>query len=499
MRFTLPEIVMGFALTQAACNVISLDLLGTSDAAAPPTEASIPGVDALQENPEPGLILRYSFEDSGSIASDSSGRKKDGAVYRQGAVRPDAAADNAWTPDGRIGRGLALAGAEYVSLPNGVLEGVDEFTIATWVKLRSTANWARIYDFGNAPNDQFMYLTIAGYQPPLTTIPDGIHASSFAGGTTENWLGTGRPDKMTALPTLVWKHLVVTGTSGDRRIYIDGFPVAVRTGGPNIPPRVMEPMAPNSWLGRSRYNDAQPPDPKLNGTLDEFRIYNRVLTPAEIAELAKPQRDYSYWRFDEASGTSAKDSSENDIMATGTGVSWTTGRLGGAVRLDGAPPQTIGPHIALAKSPLAGCAEFTVSVWVNPEVIDSSRVFDFGTGANDYIYLALNEGTGVHFGMAATGKTTYGLSTPSGVLTEKSWHHLGVTLLSGTANIYVDGVLQASAPNATIKPSDLGATTENWIGRSRVSSHRSLTGAIDELRVSCRAYTADEMYFLSRP
>jgi len=51
---------------------------------------------------------------------------------------------------------------------------------------------------------------------------------------------------------------------------------------------------------------------------------------------------------------------------------------------------------------------------------------------------------------------------------------------------------------AAIKPSDLGATTQNWIGRSRAND-RFLSGALDELRVGCRALTADEIINLSRP
>src|SRR5262249_39763367 len=149
----------------------------------------------------------------------------------------------------------------------------------------------------NAAGDQFMYLTLSGYEPGPPTPPppyDGIHLSSYGGSVTnENWFGT-----KTHFPTSVWKHIAVTGSAGDRKLYIDGFPAAVRLAGPNVPPRQMEPMSPNSWLGKSRF----PADPGLNGTLDDFRIYNRVLTPTEIEDLAWPQHDYSFWRFDETSG-----------------------------------------------------------------------------------------------------------------------------------------------------------------------------------------------------
>jgi hypothetical protein len=40
---------------------------------------------------------------------------------------------------------------------------------------------------------------------------------------------------------------------------------------------------PNDWIGRSEF---VPPDPYFDGTIDEFRVYTRALTSAEIAILA---------------------------------------------------------------------------------------------------------------------------------------------------------------------------------------------------------------------
>jgi hypothetical protein len=295
----------------------------------------------------------------------------------------------------------------------------------------------------------------------------------------------------------------VTGTSGDRHLYIDGFPAGSRLSGPVVPPREMEPLSPNSWIGRSHFEPQG--DPRLNGLLDDFRIYNRVLTTSEIQDLAWPQHDYSFWRFDESSGTSAKDSSDNALMGTlSTGPSWVTGRLGGAVKLPGAPPGSTGPHISFATSPLAACSEFTVAVWVKLDAIDSGRIFDFGTGAMsaaNYIYLQVMDGTGIHFGMAAPSKPAFDLATTTQPLTvDGLWHHLAVTLLSGTATIYLDGASVATKGGTTIKPSDLGATTDNWLGQSRATgTDRYLSGSLDELRIGCRALTPDEIVNLSRP
>ena len=59
-------------------------------------------------------------------------------------------------------------------------------------------------------------------------------------------------------------------------------------------------------------------------------------TQTEIEDLAWPKHDYSDWRFDETSGTTATDSSDNAIPTVlAGGVTWATGRLGGAIDFPG--------------------------------------------------------------------------------------------------------------------------------------------------------------------
>ena len=47
------------------------------------------------------------------------------------------------------------------------------------------------------------------------------------------------------------------------------------------------------------------------------------------------------------------------------------------------------------------------------------------------------------------------------------WHHVAVTLNGATGILYVDGVEVGRNSAMTLKPSDMGATTQNWIGRSQ--------------------------------
>lgn len=467
--------------------------LTAPDGATPRPDAPSTTTDGAVEDASPDapeqqsdLVLHYAFEDNATVVTDSSLRRANGTLS-------DA---SGWTANGRVGRALAMTGANpasvYVSLPDGVLTGVSDFTISFWLNLESNAAWARVYDIGNGqadPANRFMYFTPDGYAGTA----HGVMASSY-GGSAANELVSLSP---TLLPTHAWKHVAIVGSGGTRTVYIDGFPAAKVENGPVIAPSEMEPIAGNSWIGKSRF-----PDPGLDGTLDEFKIYNRALTQTEIADQAWPGHDYSYWRFDEGAGSTTKDSSEHDVpTALATGVAWTTGRLGGAVELPGGAAGPTGPMLTLAANPLATCTtELTVSAWVRVDTHQPwSRVFDFGTATTRFIYLAPSDGAGMHFAMVSEHGAFDLVSPGVPFAGDGSWHHVAATVAADkTVKLYADGVQIASGASPNVTPADFASMSDLWIGKSRFADPY-FDGAIDELRIGCRALTADEIVNLSRP
>ena len=362
----------------------------------------------------------------------------------------------------------------------------------------------RIYDIGNgAPGTRWMFLTVHGFTGPTD---DGVHAASFGGDPTKEIISA----SSTQLPVGVWKHLAVTGSGGVRTLYIDGYPVAIATTTLSVPPSDMEPTGGNSWIGKSRFVAT---DAGLDGTVDDFRIYNRVLAQGEIADLAWPQHDYSYWRFDETSGQTAKDSSDNAVpTALLSGTTWVAGKVGGALNFPGGPHAATGPHAELAATPLANCTtDLTVATWVKLHSQDQwARIFDFGTGGAPFIYLTLfdDQGAGNHgmrFAMVAPPAPDFNMFTPTPpIAADDTWHHVAVTVTtikdpSDTVTMYVDGAVVLTQKNSTgIKVSDFNATTQNYLGKSRfVDFDPYLNASLDDLRTSCRAFTADEIKSLA--
>lgn len=464
-------------------------------------DASSPGHDAAPVDSAPppdafvdtSLMLRYDFEDTmtATTVADSSSRGKNATLSDM----------TAWTTMGRTNHGVALAGTQFVSLPDGILTGVSDFTISAWVKANTISNWVRVYDIGNgAPGTRWMFLTLNGFSGS-PVVDDAVHASSFGGDPSSEIISASG----TQVPTGVWKHVAVTGSGGVRTVYIDGYPAGTATTALSVPPSDMEPTGGNSWIGKSRF-----PDPGLDGTVDEFRIYNRVLAQNEIADLAWPQHDYSYWRFDESSGQTAKDSSDNAVpTALMSGTTWVGGKQGGSLDFPGGAAGATGPHAELAATPLASCTtQLTVATWVKLHSQDAwSRIFDFGKDTERFIYLTPfdDRGGGVHgmhFAMVApTGNAAFDMFTATPPIPgDDTWHHVAVTVDgTGLVTMYVDGLSVLTQQNTTgIQISDFNATTQNYFGKSRFPDPY-LHGSLDELRIACRAFTADEIKSLAHP
>ncbi|MFC1659862.1 beta-L-arabinofuranosidase domain-containing protein, partial [Gemmatimonadota bacterium] len=80
-------------------------------------------------------------------------------------------------------------------------------------------------------------------------------------------------------------------------------------------------------------------------------------------------------------------------------------------------------------------------------------------------------------------------------LTMDEWTHIAVSRSGTTGVLYVNGVPVATNPDMTLGPADLGATSDNWLGRRPFPQRNVsyLNASLDDFQVYSRALTGDEV------
>ena len=162
------------------------------------------------------------------------------------------------------GNALDLSGG-HVQLPSGIVSTSGNFTAATWVNLDSIGVWSRIFDFGSGTDvNVFLTPSAGGTNRPRFGIKNGGNEQTI--------------DANVALQAGQWNHVAVTIENGVGKLFINGA-LAGQANNLTLSPADLGATTAN-YLGRSQY-----PDPLLNGKLDDFRLYNRAITDAELQSL----------------------------------------------------------------------------------------------------------------------------------------------------------------------------------------------------------------------
>ena len=141
----------------------------------------------------------------------------------------------------------------------------------------------------------------------------------------------------------------------------------------------------------------------------------------------------------------------------------------------------------------------TFTAWVNLSGTGGAwqRIFDFGTGNTNYMFLTSNAGgQNARFAIRTATVGEQMVTGPSALGT--GWHHLAIVInaASMTLRLYQDGSLAVSG-TTTLLPKDLGSTTQNWLGRSQYTADPFFNGALDDLRIYNRALSESEVRYLA--
>ncbi|MHC4561075.1 MAG: LamG-like jellyroll fold domain-containing protein, partial [Planctomycetota bacterium] len=197
-------------------------------------------------------------ETAGLTARDSSGNRSDGTLTLMNPAQD-------WVT-GKIGGALDFDGSnDYVDCGNDAsLDITDEITLSTWIKMSSRPARNHWSDVLWKEGVYALYLT--GQEDTETVLSAYFVLNT---GTIDTW-----KDADILLPLNNWIHVVVTFDGTDAKGYVNGVLNLTKNKAGTIVTDTG-----SLTIGRSD-------DEYFEGYVDDVRLYNRALSPDEIAELS---------------------------------------------------------------------------------------------------------------------------------------------------------------------------------------------------------------------
>ncbi|WP_342088091.1 LamG-like jellyroll fold domain-containing protein [Dyadobacter sp. OTU695] len=228
-----------------------------------------------------------------------------------------------------------------------------------------------------------------------------------------------------------------------------------------------------SNLSATRHADAVP-----NGNANYYKIvgHNEVGSVVESGVLSGKamQGQQAHYAFDENQGTRAYDDWGAYHGQLKNGGAWTGGNAGNGRTAASKPgsggvilSRTDRSYVELEPGLVSTLSDFTIATWVKlPENLDDyARLFDFGTGTGAYMAFAPKADSNIFY-QIRNSSADYTLFIPHTVPLNK-WVHLAISQNGTTFKVYLNGALIFTDQQANLKPSDLGVTNQNYLGRSQ--------------------------------
>lgn len=382
----------------------------------------------------------------------------------------------------------------YVDLPkfDELASNAFPVTFSLWLNLNSTSSTQRVFTTSaRSTGYSGFFMSVTSGQ---VSMHYGNH-ETFQGTQSRN-SGTGS----TILAPNTWYHLVViVRGQNNMEMYIDGVPETLAYSG--TAPGVSH-FGGTGEIGRT-LNAGE----YFDGSVDEFRIWNRALSVTEADQVYKIDQASSNLVLHLDLNGDALDNSVDANNGAVVGAEVATdrfGNLGGAYYFDG-----VDDYIDITNGgSLKPSLPITISYWVNSTDMSSNdnRMFANDNHVSTYYGVVSNISannvsfsTGSGIGAGATSRRTGNGTTTT--LQNDTWHHVvGVIRTATDMSIYVDSVEQTvtysgSGGNMVYTSSNGSAGT---FDRS-TGTQFFFNGAIDDLRMWDEALVEEEVYALYTP
>ncbi len=198
------------------------------------------------------------------------------------------------------------------------------------------------------------------------------------------------------------------------------------------------------------------------------------------------------WKFDDASGSTAVDTSDysNDGILTNmdTQSCWVSGNLGTALSFDGNDDYV---DCGNANILSLGDESFTIIAWIKTSVTDTTQMIlsKKSSAYSDGFDFSISWINKLRFGQNGV----YSYSETAGLVNDGNWHHVAVVVdhTNDLLHFYVDGVADGLERDISGWGS-ITTTNDLWIG-NRLGNTFPFNGEIDEVRIYAYALPSYEI------
>jgi plastocyanin/3D (Asp-Asp-Asp) domain-containing protein len=306
---------------------------------------------------------------------------------------------------------------------------------------------------------------------------------------------TGRGNKLISLRDITFANLPATTPAisfNDDAMQAGGSVAGLRF--VNTPQRISYITGEGRTPLYGWFSDA---DGSLSGTNSQRLIAPQQLdrhactiAPALTAHVCMPPSGNAlglHLQLNETSGSSAADASGNGGNGTLTGsAAWSSGKLGGAVRLDGNDD-----WVALPRQRLQG--DFTLALWINLEGSLERQNPIVGSKADGYYRLTFEPyswGGTQYRGVLQlrNGNVNFNIAADKPIAAG-NWNHIAIVRTGARVTLYLNGVAAGSG------------STDDLVAFDALGRHENnyFNGALDDLRIYDRALSAIEVQTLASP
>lgn len=304
-----------------------------------------------------------------------------------------------------------------------------------------------------------------------------------------------------------WHHIAMTWQSGDKiRIFINGTEVQTTVTGSGIGVHngTLDGI---DFLRIGQGTKSGSPSPEWEGDIDEFRIYDSVLTAAEITQAMNevnpcvfPLAEYRFEGCNLTTGSTVQDELGNypGVVVQGAHTAPGTNYGGGLCNVVNLQNEgsDYNRYLSLESNPIPLSGDWTLTMWVNfPPIFD--RHFQAGGyrysvlagGTNDLCWIRQRNSDGYREWGASSNPSAHRAPFPSSLT---GWHHLSFVGNGSTTYLYVDGTLYNSVNyKQTGLYTRIGTSADDaYISDSR---RQNLDTQLDELKFYDGALSAGDI------